>query len=505
MDVVVRHTVGVTLPALSPPSVTQLLGSGQRLASGKWPSSLGLGASGAHGAGKHGFQRGGLLVRCATGNQSRSNTMNGSSSGDMLDYYDVLGVPVNASPAAIRKAYRQLQKIHHPDVAGSEGHAMTLLLNEAYATLMDDRLRGTYNEAHTHKAAMRATGHTTFSGSPFSQWVGPDRPQGIFVDENVCIGCRECSHAACKTFTMDDAEGTARVTRQWGDSEAKIKEAIELCPVNCIHYVEREDLAILEYLIRPQQKPGTGVYGGGWERPKNVFMAARTFKRQVEEKKARATGPAAKETPAQKQARMEAEFKMKAGAFWRLWSWSSRPMPWQEETTTSGSQEFYGDNFEWPWKGLFGRSSTSELLSVPVPATDVSKVVALVQDWATTFASSSEIPLPMPFRTDPLPNGIRLTFITADNGMLASVGALVATVEQKIDTTNVESAASGEPFVTEADAAKFVLVVRREGVTGTGALPGEGRILKLMKEVLAGRGSSYSAYSIPRNESNERR
>jgi len=60
--------------------------------------------------------------------------------------------------------------------------------------------------------------------------------------------------------------------------------------VNCIHYVEREDLATLEYLIRPQQKPGVGVYGGGWERPKNVFMAARTFKRQMEEKKARASG-----------------------------------------------------------------------------------------------------------------------------------------------------------------------------------------------------------------------
>lgn len=65
---------------------------------------------------------------------------------------------------------------------------MTLLLNEAYATLMDDSLRGAYNEAHSHKAAMRAAGHTTFSGSPFSQWVGPDRPQGLFVDENTCIG-----------------------------------------------------------------------------------------------------------------------------------------------------------------------------------------------------------------------------------------------------------------------------------------------------------------------------
>jgi len=478
--------VGVLLPApvmgTSPPSAIRLL-------SGR-PSS----PSGAHAAGKHGFRRGSVLVRCATGNQSRSNTMNGSSSGEMLDYYDVLGVPVNASPAVIRKAYRQLQKKHHPDVAGSEGHAMTLLLNEAYATLMDDMLRGTYNEVHSHKAAMAAAGHTTFSGSPFSQWVGPDRPQGIFVDENNCIGCRECAHAACKTFAMDDVEGTARVTRQWGDPEPIIKEAIDLCPVNCIHYVEREDLPILEYLIRPQQKVGNGVYGGGWERPKNVFMAARTFKRQWDEKKAAAAnGPRAKETPAQRQARTEAELKMKGGAFWRLWSWSARPMPWQQQTATSASQE----SFEWSWKGLFGRSSTAELLSVPVPATDISKVVELVQDWATTFASSSEIPLPMPFRTDPLPNGIRLTFVTANNGMLESVGALVATVEQEIDSTNMESAALGEPFAS--DSSRFLLVVRREGVTGTGALPGEKRILKLMKEVLAGRDSSYSAYSIPRN------
>ena len=39
--------------------------------------------------------------------------------------------------------------------------------------------------------------------------------------------------------------------------------------------------------MRPQQKQGNGVYGGEWGRPRNVFMAARTFKRQLEEKKAR--------------------------------------------------------------------------------------------------------------------------------------------------------------------------------------------------------------------------
>lgn len=82
-------------------------------------------------------------------------------------------------------------------------------------------------------------------------------------------------------------------------------------------------------------------------------------------------GPRAKETPAQRQARMEAEMKMKGGAFWRLWSWSARPMPWQQQTTASSSSP---ESFEWSWKALFGRSSTAELLSVPVPATDISKV-----------------------------------------------------------------------------------------------------------------------------------
>jgi hypothetical protein len=84
-----------------------------------------------------------------------------------------------------------------------KGHAMTLLLNEAYATLMDESLRGTYNEAHSHKAAMRAAGHTAFTGSPFSQWVGPDRPQGIFVDENVCIGRKRFLCILClSTFSF---------------------------------------------------------------------------------------------------------------------------------------------------------------------------------------------------------------------------------------------------------------------------------------------------------------
>jgi hypothetical protein len=72
-------------------------------------------------------------------------------------------------------------------VCVAQGHAMTLLLNEAYQTLMDDSLRSAYNADHSYKSAITGR-YKTFTGSPYSTWVGPNRPQGIFVDENVCIG-----------------------------------------------------------------------------------------------------------------------------------------------------------------------------------------------------------------------------------------------------------------------------------------------------------------------------
>ena len=36
------------------------------------------------------------------------------------DYYRILGISVNTPPAAIRRAYWQLQKKYHPDIAGEE-------------------------------------------------------------------------------------------------------------------------------------------------------------------------------------------------------------------------------------------------------------------------------------------------------------------------------------------------------------------------------------------------
>jgi len=48
----------------------------------------------------------------------------------MKDPYEVLGVPVGASPFEIKTAWRALIKKHHPDVGGEQG--MVDDLNRAY-------------------------------------------------------------------------------------------------------------------------------------------------------------------------------------------------------------------------------------------------------------------------------------------------------------------------------------------------------------------------------------
>ncbi len=71
---------------------------------------------------------------------------------------------------------------------------------------------------------------------------GQLRERAVWVDESVCIGCRYCAHVATNTFVIEQFLGRSRVIRQDGDSTALIQEAIDTCPVNCIHWVGFEDL-----------------------------------------------------------------------------------------------------------------------------------------------------------------------------------------------------------------------------------------------------------------------
>ena len=82
---------------------------------------------------------------------------------------------------------------------------------------------------------------------------GALRQKAVWVDEAVCIGCRYCAHVASHTFVVEESWGRSRAIRQDGDSTETIQEAIDTCPVDCIHWVRYEELPALEEQCRSQE------------------------------------------------------------------------------------------------------------------------------------------------------------------------------------------------------------------------------------------------------------
>ena len=70
--------------------------------------------------------------------------------------------------------------------------------------------------------------------------------KAVWVDESACIGCKYCVHVANNTFIIDQEYGRSRAIRQDGDSLEILQEAIDTCPVDCIHWVKFEELENLE-------------------------------------------------------------------------------------------------------------------------------------------------------------------------------------------------------------------------------------------------------------------
>jgi curved DNA-binding protein len=67
---------------------------------------------------------------------------------EFKDYYQILGVPKNASEEELRKAFRKLARQYHPDVARDKGTAAEdkfKEINEAYEVLSDPEKRKKYD------------------------------------------------------------------------------------------------------------------------------------------------------------------------------------------------------------------------------------------------------------------------------------------------------------------------------------------------------------------------
>ncbi|WP_199336984.1 ferredoxin [Oscillatoria sp. FACHB-1407] len=84
------------------------------------------------------------------------------------------------------------------------------------------------------------------------------RQKGVYVDEVTCIGCKHCAHVARNTFYIEPDYGRSRVIRQDADPEEVIQEAIDTCPVDCIHWVDYTELKHLEEQRKDQVIPVAG-------------------------------------------------------------------------------------------------------------------------------------------------------------------------------------------------------------------------------------------------------
>lgn len=84
------------------------------------------------------------------------------------------------------------------------------------------------------------------------------RQKGVYVDEITCIGCKHCAFVARNTFYIEPDYGRSRAMRQDGDPEEVIQEAIDTCPVDCIHWIDYTELKRLEEERKYQVIPVVG-------------------------------------------------------------------------------------------------------------------------------------------------------------------------------------------------------------------------------------------------------
>eukprot|EP00878_Enallax_costatus_P000241 GHUV01000305.1.p1 GENE.GHUV01000305.1~~GHUV01000305.1.p1 ORF type:complete len:287 (+),score=61.61 GHUV01000305.1:1160-2020(+) len=203
----------------------------------------------------------------------------------------------------------------HPDYKGDEGHNICILLNEAYEVLMDGGARQAYN-ARLETAL--ADDDDDYTGEPLSKWMptvnasmakneDPAESRAVFVDENTCIGCKQCVWHASACFRIEPDYGRSRVYAQWLNTEDELQTAIDSCPVNCIHWVQKDQLPALEYVMQNRvNRVNVGVMMAGQGLVADVFDATASFMKERKRKEEAQLRAKRAYSPAQEEARRQA-------------------------------------------------------------------------------------------------------------------------------------------------------------------------------------------------------
>jgi ferredoxin len=58
----------------------------------------------------------------------------------------------------------------------------------------------------------------------------------VYVDEEECIGCGSCEEICPEVFVLNEETEKAEVINPEGGPQDLIEEAMEACPVECIHW-----------------------------------------------------------------------------------------------------------------------------------------------------------------------------------------------------------------------------------------------------------------------------
>src|SRR3954463_6267922 len=95
-------------------------------------------------------------------------------------HYEVLGVASDASAEDIRRAYRRMAKVAHPDAGGSS--ALMSGLTQAYNVLSRAPLRREYDAtlvATSRSVANRPARPSKQAGPAWDVYDKPDRPEAV--------------------------------------------------------------------------------------------------------------------------------------------------------------------------------------------------------------------------------------------------------------------------------------------------------------------------------------
>jgi len=142
----------------------------------------------------------------------------------LKDYYLILGIPRNESPAGIRAAYRDLVKQHHPDAAGTSDAGRFRELTEAYEVLSDPDRRRYYNHDLQESERPSPPGVLTMSeAEPLTR-----QAPSIFDDsERLRPSLAECFDRYLWNFTGTDVPK--------GEREEGLNIEVVLTPAEAMH------------------------------------------------------------------------------------------------------------------------------------------------------------------------------------------------------------------------------------------------------------------------------